>query len=110
MNNLLKHCRYYKGEDDCPESISNAGDCSLWFYERVWVMQESHRDEKDFDTLEYIRYGLKDFNTDDGTPITLKALLFNRYCHWIGGWGMENDVKGFKEWYIDYYLKSTMQK
>ncbi len=102
----MKYCRYYKVEDECPEEIAKAGDELLWFYERVWVVAESHRDENGFDTIAYMDYGLKDFNADDGTPITLKALFFNRYCHWSGGWGMEEDAKGFKEWYVRFYLKS----
>lgn len=103
MHNLILYCRYYKGEEDCLESISRDGDCSLWFYEQVWATQEEHRDETGGNTLEYIHYGLKDFNADDGVPITLKALLFNRFCHWVGGYG--NDVEQFKEWYLEEYLK-----
>lgn len=104
MNDLIEYCRYYKGEEECPENISKDRNGSLWFYEKVWATAESHRDENCDDILEYIHYGLKDFNDDDGVPITLKALLFNRYCHWSGGYG--NDAEDFKEWYKKYYLNS----
>ena len=104
MNNLLEYCRYYKGEDECPEDISKDENGSSWFYEKLWVQSDDFRDEKGYNTTGYIDYGLKDFNVDDGVPITLKALLFNRYCHWSGGYG--NDVEGFKKWYKKYYLNS----
>jgi len=32
--------------------------------------------------------------------MSLKALLFNRWCHW-GGWA---NPEGFKEWYEEYYV------
>lgn len=104
MNNLIKYCRYYKGEEECPESIKRQHNQSLWYYEQVWATVEMHRDENGGDVLGYIHYGLQDFNADDGTPITLKALLFNRYCHWSGGYG--NDAENFKKWYLKYYLNN----
>ena len=104
MEDLIKYCRYYKGEEFCPEDISKDENESLWYYEQLWVKRDELRDEKGYNTTGYIDYGLKDFNADDGVPITLKALLFNRYCHWSGGYG--NDVEGFKKWYKKYYLNS----
>lgn len=105
MNDLIKYCRYYKGEKECPESINEKGKSNIWFYEQIWVEREDLRDENEYNTLEYIRAGLKDFNVDDGSPLTLKALLFNRHTHWCGGYGLESDTKNFKEWYINNYLK-----
>lgn len=61
------------------------GKCLYWDYERIWVENESFRDENSGNVGEYTRYVLKDFNVDDGTPITLKAILFNMYNHWNGG-------------------------
>lgn len=104
MEDLIKYCRYYKGEEFCPEDISKDENESLWYYEQLWVKRDELRDEKGYNTTGYIDYGLKDINDDDGVPITLKALLFNRYCHWSGGYG--NDVEGFKKWYKKYYLNS----
>jgi hypothetical protein len=104
MNNLIKHCRYYKGEKKCPKKIEQIGMSNIWYYEQLWGENEELRDEKGFNTEEYIRFGLKDFNIDDGTPITLKSLLFNRYNHWSGGYGIENDIKSFKNWYSNFYI------
>lgn len=103
MEELIKQCRYYKGEKECPRDIDKKGKCLYWNYEKIWVESDKWRDEKIGEVSEYVRYGLKEFNKDDGTPITLKALLFNRYEHWSGNYG--NLAEGFKVWYIESYLK-----
>ena len=78
-------CRYYKGETDCPFSGQN--DKMFWGYERWWV--ESFDDEEKKQVLQnsikrYIWCGLESFDESDGTPMSIKALLFNRYEHWLG--------------------------
>lgn len=92
----LKHCFYYGKNvpEDCGAHVGH-------MYEACWVY--SHF--KDFDdplneTINYIREGLGDFYADDGVPISMKAILFNRFCHW--GWCETPDT--FREWYerIDY--------
>lgn len=98
---LLPFCRYYKGEKEKPDNASN-----LWGYEEVWVKMSENpeKNEVGFNTLseyadEYIRNGLATFNASDGVPITLKALLHDRYRHFTGS------SDGFKEWYKENYLK-----
>ena len=108
MINLITHCRYYKGEEECPQIIIDNDCWSNWNYEKMWVEREDLRDEKSDRTEQYIEHGLKDFNTDDGTPFTLKALLYNRHSHWCGGYGTENDVASFKEWYLTSYLTNNI--
>jgi hypothetical protein len=71
----------------------------------VWANSETDRDEKGCNTTEYIAYGMKEFNADDGVPITLKAMLFNRYCRGNGG-GVENEKEHFKKWYQKLYPAS----
>ena len=103
MNNLLTFCRYYKGEEECPAELKETGASNFWNYEKYWVDSEDLRDEKGYNTKGYIEHGLKDFCSDDGVPITLKALFYNRYSHWVGGYGIEEDVKNFKNWYLENY-------
>ena len=50
---------------------------------------------------DYIRCGLGDFSKFDDTPITLKAILFNRYTKY----NEMIDVDGFKNWYNKVYSK-----
>jgi len=100
MKELIRQCRYYKGEKKCPRSLDEKGKGMYWMYEKMWVESEELRDETR--AGEYIRAGLKDFNADDGTHITMKALLFNRYEHWSGNYG--NMAEGFKKWYVESYI------
>ncbi|OWK72777.1 hypothetical protein CBW16_13050 [Flavobacteriaceae bacterium JJC] len=104
MQDLLEKCLYYKGEESCPAELKALGYNGIWYYEMLWVERDDLRDENGFNMLEYKHYGLTPFNENDGTPMTLKALLFNRHMHWTGGWGPENDVKSFKQWYLENYL------
>lgn len=107
MEQLLKICRYYKGETECPEILVQKNKDLLWYYEKLWVERDEFRDEANYNTIEYFHYGMKDFNIEDGIPVTLKALLFNKYIHWFGGYCMENDTKNFKEWYWGFYYESS---
>lgn len=102
MKELIQQCRYYQGEEQCPESIAKKGMSQIWVYEQMWVEREGLRDENHWHINEYNQNGLKDFNVDDGTHITMKALLFNRYSHWSGGY--ENLGDGFREWYERNYI------
>lgn len=42
-----------------------------------------------------------DFEKYDDTPITLKALLFNRFGYWFSG-GLMEMVDPFKKYYQEY--------
>ena len=92
----LAHCFYYG--KNVPE---NCGAHVGHMYEECWV--RFHFNEYDYllnETLYYIRNGLGDFCADDGVPISMKAILYNRFCHW--GWAETPDT--FRRWYesIDY--------
>lgn len=98
---FLPFCRYYKGEKECPKDTK----ASFWEYEKKWIEFSIDKDDTLGDMLdEYIAAGLSEFEMRDGIPVTLKALLFNRYGHWLGGYGLIEDAKAFKKWYRDSYL------
>lgn len=97
---LLPFCRYYKGEKERPKETNEL----FWEYEKVWVENSENpkEDSENFKTVsgwldDYLKADLAAFSNGDGVPISLKALLFNRYMHWM----QTND--GFKEWYIKQY-------
>lgn len=69
-------------------------------YEEHWVKEQLNGKIDNGCIGEYVAYGNKDFDADDGTPISLKALLWNRYYHW-GGW--MPDQEAFRKWYRTYY-------
>jgi hypothetical protein len=94
---LIKQCRYYKGEDT-PVGHIGSMFCD---YEEKWIsftlndqayIQELYRDY-------FERMG--EYYQEDGTPDTLKAVLFNRYTHWNPYW----TPQGFIDWYKSEYLK-----
>ena len=97
-NDLIKFCRYYHSEDVPPKKFDYRQQ-ALWHTEQKWV--EMTVSEMSFDTLllRYIDAGLTHFNEKDDTPVTLKALLLNRFEQW-------NESDGFEDWYLNSYLKN----
>lgn len=104
---LLKVCKYYKGERTCPSDTNEM----FWNYERSWM---GYRLDADSDFLhncleDYHNAGLFDFEQNDGVPDTLKALLFDRFCHWNSGTMLEC-VEPFKKFYRNKYRSKDMQE
>lgn len=93
---LIACCRYYTGGNDDPvDPFRN--------YERCWVSFVLNDPIYIAEvTNTYLIYGLEDFSVDDGVPLSLKAVLFNRYTHWSCGY---YTIDGFKEWYLKEYLQ-----
>ena len=102
-NPLLEFTQYFKGEVECPNSCANT---NFWDYEKMWVENEEQRAEDHPRVLEYKQDVLPLYNEDDGIPLSLKALLYNRYTHWCGGYALEDDVRGFNEFLQEKYLRS----
>ena len=99
----IKQCKYFKGEEINP--LEGTDKSMLWFYEQKWC-EFAIEDPAYLDGCveEYKRYELSDFSNKDNIPISLKALLFNRYQHWGGGYNAESDRIGFIKWYNTNYL------
>lgn len=77
--------------------LSNAS--TSWRYERFWVEQKYNKTDFDFKVVEddYLNR-FHHFEENDGTPIDLKAILWNRFSHWTSG-----TPEDFKEWYTSWY-------
>jgi hypothetical protein len=101
---LQSFCRFYKGEMKCP--FKEADKQMFWLSEKWWVEQTELANEagdKRISPLidEYMNAGLSQFEKYDSVPITLKAVLFNRYCKY-----MERiDIEGFKHIYLVKYME-----
>lgn len=95
---LLKFCRYYHGENICKSTDIDVQ--TLFNIEKMWV-DKMCAENSDFGTLldEYITFGLTSFCETDDVPVTLKALLFNRFTQYND----RIDVDAFKAWYKRYY-------
>lgn len=88
----------YKLSPEKVVRLKNA--CTAFAYERFGVNEQIEGTVDNNRTNEYIAYGNRDFSVGDGTPISLKALLWNRYYHW-GGFLADQD--SFRKWYHTYY-------
>lgn len=74
---------------------------NFWGYERYWVeFQMDNREIIKTQEDEYREFVLPRLSIDDGVPISLKALLFNRFAHWYSGYG--DVISDFIEWYKHY--------
>lgn len=104
IEGYLRFCRFYRGEEECP--YKKGMRSLLWDYERIWIELSLNKDDTLGNLLDdYLRAGLSEFEMKDDTPITLKALLFDRYRHWLGGYG-KADTEAFVQWYKNEYIAS----
>ena len=100
---LMELCRYYKGERENPYKEEQNKAC-LWSYERAWLLEFTKPQSRLLMSYlsQYTAVGLTCFSTDDNVPITLKALLFNRYAR--TQYSNYEAVESFKRFYNKYYL------
>ena len=112
IEELILDCRYYNGEDQPPDTLPGKNEI-FWDYERVWIkwiLEGDKQLQKNINHYSKV-YDLPHLLPDsDGTPLGLKALLFNRYDHWIGiypGETREEYAQSFKNWYLDTYVANT---
>lgn len=101
---LIYLCRYYKCENECP--FKNEDKKLFWACEKWWYEQTALSDDAGCYRIspfldEYLQAGMSGFEMYDNIPITLKAVLFNRYCKL----GDRVDIEGFKKLYLDEYMK-----
>lgn len=104
---LILQCRYYNGEkeplddEDLPSEY-----LTFWNFEKCWV----NFNMGDSPQIESLNCTIEEFNLEnkevDTTPITLKAVMCNRYMHWIDPYTpMDERINGFESWYANSYLK-----
>lgn len=75
----------------------------FWEYERYWVKFSLDNEMTSYlneISSEYKINVLKYFDNKDNVPLSLKAVLFNRYAHWHSGYG--NILEDFQSWYSHY--------
>ena len=101
-NTLYAFTQYYKGSGTEPTDNEN-NKRLIWEYEAFWAEHEEERSNDHPRMQEYISDVLPLFNEDDGIPNSLKALLYNRYTHWMGGYALADDVRKFREFLYSHY-------
>jgi len=111
LDKYIKYCNYYQGETenpfiglDCIEPYSGM----LWFYEMKWVDQCLNNEDVLAEFVsEYDIVGIHFMEVDE-RPISLKALLFNRYAK--GSWTMLDAVEPFMRFYIESYAEGKVRE
>lgn len=118
---LMLECRFFNDETENPfkkELEANDTEESkvkllesavkAWEYERWWV---DNIQTTNLESLveEYNRHGCDGFEEDDGTPVTLKAVLWNRFYQDMER--TETDSDSYKKWYLDdYHSRQTFRQ
>ena len=106
---LILDCRYYNGEEYPPKGT----DSLMWGYEEAWVRFVLNNDPILQKHIEHYsrEHDLPNLLPEsvDGTPIGIKAILWNRYDHWGYSFleSREDQEKHFKEWYRREYIAGT---
>lgn len=101
-NDLIQACRYFKGESECPEAFKGTNAGLIWFYEKRWFESVIEKSEVlNLHLQEYAMVGLTPFEAEDMAPLSLKALLFNRFAKEYNS--MAGAVEDFKTWYLEVY-------
>ena len=101
---LILDCRYYNDEEYPPEGVNEL----MWGYEEAWVrmiLENNPTPQKHIDY--YTREGdLPNLlpEKEDGTPIGIKAILWNRLDHWSY---YPANADEFKKWYKEQYVANT---
>lgn len=95
VEELIKQCRYYKGEEESPWEGVDQNKDTLWFYESCWVRTGEDSDQ----VAEYRATGVPADKFP--IPLSLQALLFNRFAR--GYQGIMEAAEDFPEFLSRYY-------
>lgn len=96
---LLASCKYYKGEDANPFSGIDQDKSMFWEYEKLWVGLSLNDSSFSEELKQLDKAGLGDFGVHQPIPLSLVALLYNRYDHWL-----EGSPDDFMVWFANTYL------
>lgn len=97
---LIKRCRYYKGEEDCP--YIEAKEEHFWKYEKIWVekLSDSFSNAENW-RKELLPYkNLQVLVKEHGLPSSYIGLLINRDKHWLGIFDEQCFIKSIEYDYL----------
>ena len=94
-SDLIEKCKFYNGEDICPYQGTDIRSM-FWFYESAWVSMEINDDDVFKKYLTQYKRS-KWYEVNENVPMNLKAMLYNRYCHFV-----DIEGEGFKEYFQKY--------
>lgn len=102
---LIKQCRYYKGEERCPFKLKEGDNRPiLWDSERSWVYDMLNFGKaafkQGFEVAEYDTYKAGEGITTT-LPKSLLARIFHRYAK--TNYSMADAAKEFPRFYAEWY-------
>lgn len=91
---ILKHCRYYKGEDENP--FKSGAPRTFWQIEKIWdfLITDSYREGALVN--EFLAMNPSGYKEIESIPMSLKAIMYDQYCHWYA------TDDGFEDWLFAY--------
>ncbi|MBE6332468.1 MAG: hypothetical protein E7070_09235 [Bacteroidales bacterium] len=93
----LPLCKFYRGEEKCPFDPDDKRS-TFWSLEETWIKLVLGNEDKEDALL--VPFLLKMGGMDCfHFPSTLKATMFDQYCHFNGG-----DSSGFVDFIIAYTI------
>ncbi len=102
-DDLLRFCRYYRGENKCPAPVIEKSESMIfqfWEAEQMYVNNSDSEFEKEV-VAQYLEAGLASANLD--LPLFLSACLFAVFKK-----GSENDLKLTAAYYIKNFLPAYL--
>lgn len=101
---LIEQCHYYKGELMNPFRSNKK---ILWDYEKCWIDLCLKTPDKLASYLDiYINYGFENLCPNDGVPMSMKALLLNR---WLNSKASTSNIELFINWYEETDYTNTSE-
>lgn len=81
---LIKQCRYYKGESEPPRELINAGTHFIWLCEELWYKHQMGGEAPRLYCSKYLKSDKlpSSFFTREDIPHALLVLLYDRYCYY----------------------------
>jgi hypothetical protein len=104
MDDLMKRCRFYKGEETCP--YTNQRDSFFWTYERAWVdkLSDSFTNAEGWHHAISAYPKIEEFAKQRNLPSSLIGVFISREEHWCGYIESQEDyIESLKH----YYLKES---
>lgn len=80
---LLSFCRYYKGEDENPYDVIDPR-YNAWNCEKCWISLKNTDDNFLHGLCQEFLSVFPDWTSDAPVPVSLRALIFDRYTHFGG--------------------------
>lgn len=102
MEKYIAQCKFYKGEQANPFEKEDNNKAQFWLYEEEWVKMMLNNKARLDDYINHYISIIGDFDPQNDCPLSLKALIFERYDHWCGGLDEDTGADDFLSFFETY--------